>query len=159
MIDCACGTGGHALALARRGYRVAGSDISAAMTEVTLVIARAQANAQRAGLAIPFAVARFHDLRTTFRDKFDAVLCLGNSLVHVLNDDDALESLSNMRACLREDGVLILHNLNYDRRWKEKPRWFTVNSGVLEGGETLVWRTETCKAKRLTRRNRRIWLR
>ncbi len=30
VLDCACGTGGHAIALAQRGYRVAASDISAA---------------------------------------------------------------------------------------------------------------------------------
>jgi len=134
VLDCACGTGGHALALAQRGYRVTGADISASMIE------RARANAGRAGLAIPFHVAGFTSLRQTFAEKFDAVLCLGNSFVHVLSDDDALASLSNMRDCLRDDGALILHNLNYDKRWREKPRWFAVNSGMLNGCETLVWR-------------------
>lgn len=134
ILDCACGTGGHALALAQRGYRVTGADISAQM------IARAHANAQRAGLAIPFAVARFQDLYSTFNAQFDAVVCLGNSLPHVLTDAAALESLLNMRGCLRSGGALILHNLNYDKRWKEKPRWFAVNSGPLENRETLVWR-------------------
>ncbi len=134
VLDCACGTGWHALELARRGYRVAGSDASAAM------IARAQALAAREGAAVPFAVARFQDLRAVFRERFDAVLCLGNSLVHVLSDEDARASLANMRACLRDGGVLILHNLNYDKRWKEKPRWFAVNAGALDGRETLIWR-------------------
>ena len=134
VLDCACGTGGHTIALAQRGYRVMGSDISAAM------IARAQMNARRADLSIPFSVARFQDLRATFREKFDAVLCIGNSFVHVLDDDDALASLVTMRECLRDDGVLILHNLNNDKRWKEKPRWFAVNSGALQERETLVWR-------------------
>lgn len=134
ILDCACGTGGHAIALAQRGYHVVGSDISAAM------IARAEANAQRAGLSIPFKIARFQVLRATFSEKFDAVLCLGNSLVHVLSDEDALASLVNMHDCLRQGGVLILHNLNYDKRWKDKPRWFAVNSGRLQNRETLVWR-------------------
>jgi glycine/sarcosine N-methyltransferase len=134
ILDCACGTGGHTIALVQRGYQVAGSDISAAM------IARAQGNAQRAGLSIPFSVARFQDLRATFREKFDAVLCLGNSFVHVVSDDDALDSLMNMRDCLRGGGVLILQNFNYNKRWKDKPRWFTVNSGALQERETLVWR-------------------
>lgn len=134
VLDCACGTGGHAIALAQRGYRVVGCDISAQM------IARAQANAARAGVEIPFRVARFQDLYATFGTQFDAVLCLGNSLPHVLSDTAVLESVLNMRGCLRAGGVLILHNLNYDKRWKEKPRWFAVNAGTLENRETLVWR-------------------
>jgi len=134
VLDCACGTGGHAIALAQRGYRVTGSDASAQM------IARAQAQAARASVAISFHVARFQELYTTFGTQFDAVLCLGNSLPHVLSDTDALTSLMNMRACLRAGGVLILHNLNYDKRWKEKPRWFAVNAGMLQQRETLVWR-------------------
>lgn len=134
VLDAACGTGGHAIALAQRGYRVSGTDVSAQM------IARAQANAARAGVTIPFVVARFQDLYTTFGASFDAVLCLGNSLPHVLTDAAALESVLNLRGCLRAGGVLILHNLNYDKRWKEKPRWFAVNAGMLENRETLVWR-------------------
>jgi glycine/sarcosine N-methyltransferase len=134
VLDCACGTGGHAIALAQHGYRVTGSDISAQM------IARAQVNAEHVGVAVPFAIARFQDLYSTFNAQFDAVLCLGNSLPHVLNGAAALESVLNMRACLRPGGVLILHNLNYDKRWKEKPRWFAVNAGTLDERETLVWR-------------------
>ncbi len=134
VLDSACGTGGHTLALAQRGYRVTGADISPAM------IARAQANAECAGVTIPFYVARLQNLRATFAEKFDAVLCLGNSFAHILTDGDALDSLGNIRECLRLDGVLILHNLNYDKRWHAKPRWFAVNSGVRDGRAMLVWR-------------------
>lgn len=134
VLDAACGTGGHAIALAQRGYRVVGCDISPQM------IARAQVKAARADVVIPLRVARWQDLYATFGAQFDAVLCLGNSLPHVLSDAAALESVLNMRGCLRTGGVLMLHNLNYDKRWKEKPRWFAVNAGTLQNRETLVWR-------------------
>jgi ubiquinone/menaquinone biosynthesis C-methylase UbiE len=153
VLDCACGTGWHAIALAQRSYRAAGSDISAAM------IARARVNAAREGVTIPFSSAGFQELRTAFRDRFDAVLCLGNSLPHVLTDEAALDSLVNMHRCLSDRGLLVLQNLNYNKRWLEKPRWFAVDSGTLSGRarppmddaestnegehaqrETLVWR-------------------
>ncbi len=143
VLDCACGTGWHAIALAQRGYAVAGSDASAAM------IARAEKNAAREGVTVPFVAARFEDLRATFRDPFDAVLCLGNSFPHVLTDDAARASVAAMRACLREGGALILHNLNYDKRWQEKPRWFAVNSGALDGREVLIWRFADYDAARI----------
>lgn len=144
ILDAACGTGGHAIALTQRGYRVTGADISSSM------IARARANAERAGLSIPFHSAQFQDLRATLQTQFDAVLCLGNSFVHVLRDEDALASLVNLRDCLRAGGVLILHTLNYDQRWKEKPRWFAVNAGVLQNRETLVWRFADYGAELIT---------
>ena len=60
--------------------------------------------------------------------------------MHVLTESDLRLSLSGMAGCLRPEGILVLHNLNYDKRLREKPRWFQVNSGVMEGQETLVWR-------------------
>ena len=134
ILDCACGTGWHAIALRQRDYQVAGSDISPAM------IARARENAAREHAEIPFATASFQTLRVTYPERFDAVLCLGNSLPHVLSDEAAVDSLRNMRGCLNTGGVLILHNLNYDKRWREKPRWFAVNSGTLGGHATIIWR-------------------
>jgi glycine/sarcosine N-methyltransferase len=134
VLDCACGTGWHAIALRKLDYQVAGSDISQAM------IARARENAAREHVEIPFAPASFETLRAQYPVRFDALLCLGNSLPHVLSDDAAIDSLKNMHDCLKSGGVLILHNLNYDKRWREKPRWFAVNTGTLGGNETIIWR-------------------
>ncbi len=134
VLDAACGTGWHSIALAQAGYRVTGADISPAM------IARARANAKAQGVSVKFAAASFEDLPAVTDGDFDAVLCLGNSLVHVLDEDALRASLAAMAACLRPGGVLIAHNLNYDKRMVEKPRWFQVNNGVMDGHETLVWR-------------------
>ncbi|MBI5653690.1 MAG: methyltransferase domain-containing protein [Chloroflexi bacterium] len=144
ILDCACGTGWHAIALTQRGYRVVASDASAQM------IARARINAERERATIPFAVARFDELPKMFDARFDAVLCLGNSFVHVLDDASAEASFAAMRASLRAGGALILHNLNYDKRMIEKPRWFAVNTGTLDQRETLVWRFADYGEARIT---------
>ncbi|NLS79114.1 MAG: class I SAM-dependent methyltransferase, partial [Chloroflexi bacterium] len=78
VLDAACGTGQHALALAQRGYDVTGADLSEGM------IAQARQNAARLGVPARFAVAGFGELATQLGGGFDAVLCLGNSLPHLL---------------------------------------------------------------------------
>lgn len=134
LLDAACGTGWHTLALAERGYEAMGADISPAMVQ------RAQANAALRQNSTRFVVSSFADLPQATGGAFDGLLCLGNSLVHVLDEDGLRASLQGMAACLRPGGVLVVHNLNYDRRWAEKPRWFQANGGELDGKETLVWR-------------------
>lgn len=134
VLDAACGTGWHSIALAQAGHHVTGVDISAIMIE------QAQANARSRGVAVTFKQAAFHDLPAAVGTGFDAVLCLCNSLVHVLHEDDLRRSLTAMATCLRPGGLLVLHNLNYDKRMVGKPRWFQVNGGEMNGRETLVWR-------------------
>jgi len=148
VLDAACGSGGHALALSRWGYEVAGVDASPVMVEM------ARRKAAEAGLVIPFAVADLGGLaglaggETDEGDAagvlrlapYDAVLCLGNSLPHLLAQADLVAALSGMGALLKPGGLLVLHNLNYDLRWQKQPRWFAAQGGKLDGREVLVWR-------------------
>ena len=50
VLDAACGSGGHALWLARQGYEVTGADVSPVM------IALARQKAAADGLGVPFVV-------------------------------------------------------------------------------------------------------
>jgi len=117
VLDAACGTGMHAVALARRGYRVAGTDLSPEM------IARARANAAAAGVDVRWEVVGFGELSARFGTDFDAVLCLGNSLPHVLTPSALRAALVDFAACLRPGGVLLIQNLNYDRILARRERW------------------------------------
>jgi SAM-dependent methyltransferase len=129
ILDTACGTGWHAIALTQKGYQTAGCDGSPVMIEM------ARTNAATAKADVRFEVADFNQL-DKFSETFDAVLCLGNSLPHLLSQEALVEALQHMRASLRSEGVLILHNLNYDMRMVKKPRFFAVNGNA----EALVWR-------------------
>src|SRR5512137_268152 len=102
VLDAACGTGWHSIALAQAGYTVTGADISAVM------IARAQENAHKQGAQVTWRQAAFEDLPAAASAGYDALLCLGNSLVHVLSEDDLRRSLAAMAACLHANGLLIL---------------------------------------------------
>lgn len=123
LLDAACGTGMHALALARRGYRVSGADYSPGM------IARARENAAAAGMDLPFLTAGFGELAGVFfPQRFDALLCLGNSLPHVIDRSDREAALGDFAACLRPGGLLLLQNRNFDAVMARRERWMEPQS-------------------------------
>jgi ubiquinone/menaquinone biosynthesis C-methylase UbiE len=83
ILDIGCGTGRHTVALAQRGYRMTGVDLSAAM------LAQAQARAAQAGVDI--AWVHGDATRVDFPAQFDAVLCLCEGAFGLLGaGDDAL---------------------------------------------------------------------
>lgn len=134
VLDAACGTGQHVLALRRWGYDAVGADASPQMVH------QAQNNALAAQVEASFVVAAFDALSQLPGAPFDAVLCLGNSLPHVESVAALDDALVGMKRALRPGGVLLLHNLNYDRRWVQRPRFLKLDSGTLDGREVLVWR-------------------
>lgn len=117
VLDAACGTGQHALALAQRGYAVVGADLSPKMVE------RAIANAQAQGAPAHFVAAGFGELQAHVGGGFDAVLCLGNSLPHALTPPDLATALADFAACLRPGGLLLIQNRNFDRVLARRERW------------------------------------
>jgi glycine/sarcosine N-methyltransferase len=133
VLDTACGTGQHAIALARRGYQVVGTDLSAPMVE------RARQNAAAAGIQIPFVVAGFGQL-ASLGGPFDALLCLGNSLPHLLTESALAGALADFAAALRPGGLLVIQNRNFDRVWTARERFIGPQSYQGTEGEWLFVR-------------------
>lgn len=134
VLDVACGTGMHAIALAQRGYHVVGADLSVGMVE------RARANAANAGRDVRFEVAGFGHLAQAFAlpnplpvegtgdvgrgyAPFDAVLCLGNSLPHLLTPEDLARALADLATIVRPGGLLLIQNRNFDGVLACQERW------------------------------------
>lgn len=117
VLDAACGTGMHAIALGRRGYHVVGADASAGMIE------RARGNAAAAGAEVRFVVAGFGEMAAKAGRDFEALLCLGNSLPHASTPTDLKAALSDFAACLRPDGLLLVQNRNFDQVLAQRQRW------------------------------------
>jgi len=122
VLDVACGTGHHAIALAQRGYEVLGVDASAGMID------RARENAEAAGVTAGFEEASFGALGTGVSQPFHAVLCLGNSLPSLLSEEALLGALADMAGVLVPGGVLFVQNLNYDRVWPRRERFLPLES-------------------------------
>jgi SAM-dependent methyltransferase len=140
VLDVACGTGAHAIALARRGYDVSGADLSAGM------IGRARQSAMAAGADAPlqggvrFVVAGFGELAAQLGAGFDALLCLGNSLPHVLTPGDLAGTLDDFAACLRPGGLLLVQNRNFDAVVADRARWMVPQSSREGNHEWLFLR-------------------
>ncbi len=122
VLDVACGTGHHAIALAKRGYEVLGVDVSEGM------IAKARANAQAAGGAASFQRAGFNELLHVVTEPYDAALCLGNSLPSLLTEGELRSALADIGEVLVSGGSLIIQNLNYDRVWPRRQRFMPLET-------------------------------
>jgi len=109
VLDCACGPGTQALALARHGYTVHGSDFSAGM------IAMARHNAAEAGLDVPFVRSAWSELPERLTRRFDLVFCGGNAIGHCRDADEMVASLRGMRGVLRPGGRLAIHSCNWEK--------------------------------------------
>jgi SAM-dependent methyltransferase len=111
ILDLGCATGDLGRALAQKGYTVVGLDLNAAMVQ----IARRREAARPSG-----AEFRVQDLRRLANlGRFGAVLCLGNTLVH-LKDNEVATFLRAVRDHLGEGGTLVIQVLNYDKILDEK---------------------------------------
>ena len=134
VLDAACGTGQHAIELARRGYEVIGADVSEGM------IAQARHNASAEVSAPTFVQAGFGHLASAIDGTFDAVLCLGNSVPHVLTVDGLAATLRDWASLLRPDGLLLVQSRNADRILASRERWMPPQAHQEEGREWLFVR-------------------
>ena len=121
VLDAACGTGHHAIALARKGHHVVGTDLSGAMIE------RARENAASAGVDAAFGDVGLGSLATLGR-LFDATLCLGNSLPHLLTSSAVDKALADFAAVLRPGGLLVIQNRNFDQVCTDRDRFMAPQS-------------------------------
>ena len=109
VLDIGCATGELALALAKKGQQVVGIDLDEKM------IALARERTKRAGLNTGFFIRDMTKIGEDFSPGyFDAVLCFGNTLVHLENLEKILEVFIGVYRVLKSDGIFIVQVVNYD---------------------------------------------
>jgi len=114
VLDAACGTGVDAAVLARRGFSVWAADGSEAMVE------QAAARFRGERLAIPALHSRWADLPAATGERFDVVLCIGNSLVHAAGRDAMVEALAGLRQMARPGGHVVIDSRNWEKLHAER---------------------------------------
>jgi SAM-dependent methyltransferase len=127
VLDCAAGSGQLAVGLALQGFDVTASDASEPM------IARTRALAAARGVAVQAHACSWNGLaHQGWGERFDAVLCVGNSLMHAAGRDVRRAALAAMAGVLRDDGLLALTSRIWELLRAARPR--------LEVGDELVER-------------------
>ena len=101
VLDLGCGTGRHALELARLGFAVTGVDLSEQMLRV------AQSAVLEAGGELPVEFFR-GDLRTFRLDvAFDVVVALFHVMSYQTSDADLQRAFATVRSHLRPGGIFV----------------------------------------------------
>ncbi len=108
VLDVATGTGFHSVQLLKAGFQVVSADGSPEM------LAQAFENARKHGFIMRTIQADWRWLGRDIHNKFDAVICLGNSLTHLFSEQDRRKALAEFYAALNHDGILVLDQRNYD---------------------------------------------
>jgi 2-polyprenyl-3-methyl-5-hydroxy-6-metoxy-1,4-benzoquinol methylase len=110
VLDIGCATGGLALALAKKGHHVVGIDLDGKMVEL------AGQKTKKTGLKAEFFIMDMAKIGVEFSSAyFDAVLCLGNTLVHLESLEKIEEFLVAAGKVLKKRGMVIIQIVNYDR--------------------------------------------
>ena len=108
VLDVATGTGFHSVQLLKAGFQVVSADGSPEM------LAQAFENGRQHGFIMRTIQADWRWLGRDIHNKFDAVICLGNSLTHLFSEQDRRKALAEFYAALNHDGILVLDQRNYD---------------------------------------------
>lgn len=106
ILELGCGTGGHALRLARYGYRVTGIDRSEAMISQAQTLTASRPDLLEKGLGnIEFAKGDLRDFRAG--KTFDVVLALFHVISYQTSNDDLMAAMATAAIHLQPEGLFI----------------------------------------------------
>jgi len=133
ILDCASGTGKHAIAFSKLGYKVEGCDSNPKMVE------QAKINAHAQEAKVNFIQADFKKLAEAFSRKFDCVICVGNSLSHELEDSGVMSALRSINEVLNDGGTIIVQIRNLPKLIKNNTRIFPVHHQKEPNGDVKLF--------------------
>jgi len=132
ILDLGCGSGGYSIYLAEMGYNVIGIDSASEMIQL------AQEKASQTEVDIEFQCLKMTDFANKLQQQFDAIICNGNTLSHLLESDQVLRMFQECAASLKPTGAAIFHILNYKRILEHKRRDFPVRVSI-EGDQQYIF--------------------
>ena len=135
FLDCAVGTGQMLLPLAKMGYNVTGTDINQNM------VRKASLNFAKNKLIANLNMCDFRNLKDRIKQEYDCVMCTGNSIAHVKNED-VPTVIRSMDSLVRPGGMIFIDSRNWTTILQRQQRFYLINPHVKEKGRTnhvQVW--------------------
>lgn len=123
LLDVACGTGRHAVLLARRGAFVVGVDATAAYLKEARAKAKGMPNC---------LFARGDMRRLPFKGEFDAAMNLWTSFGYFDKPSDDLKALKGVARSLKPGGLFLIDLLDFSwvREHGQRRRWDRRSDGA-----------------------------
>jgi SAM-dependent methyltransferase len=136
LLELACGTGSHALALEKFGYRIIATDYSDSM------LACARKKAVEVVSSVDFRLQDMRNLAIPERP-FDAVICLFDSIGYVTSNEGLFSVFRGVRNHLRDNGLFIFEFWHAAAMLRNHDavrvaRYHTVKGEILRLSETEI---------------------
>ena len=113
ILDIGCATGELSYQLAKEGAEVIGIDLNEDLLD--------EAKSQKHQENLQFQTGNMLELEKDFQEnEFDAVLCFGNTLVHLPDKTAVIKMLHGVEKTLKPGGKFLLQILNYDYIFNDK---------------------------------------
>jgi SAM-dependent methyltransferase len=150
ILDAGCRTGNHSTRMSKLGYEVTGVDVSISMSR--------KARKKRGASKIRFLHGDITKLAKVIpkESRFDAAICLGQVLSHLMTDKDLQAFLGGLHRKLKEKGIFVFSARNakkINEKYLNVPRLdhmineeklrlalFSYNSRDTKDPNTLTWR-------------------
>jgi SAM-dependent methyltransferase len=141
LLDLACGTGRHAVDLAKRGYQVVGFDLSLQM------LALASDEAQERSAKLNFVQGDMREM--SFAEQFDGVYCWNTSFGYFDEEKNAL-IVDRIHSALKGGGLFLLDVVNRDFLIRQSPSlaWFEGDGCVCMDEMNVDFITSRMRVKR-----------
>lgn len=133
VLDVACGSGRHSVALASRGSDVTGFDSS------EIMIAEANKLASMQNVTASFFATDMMEFSEVIEGEYDLVLCLGNSLALLPTFEDITSVMNEVHTILKPNGRFIFQVLNFEEIMKTGFSMFPLKRGITDSGEDVVF--------------------
>ncbi len=134
ILDACLGSGATTI-----GLKIAGIENIVSNEIIEDYILVAQKEAKKYGVSLDIRSRDWRELGEFQYEDFDEVLCLGNSLTVLLDENDRKTALSNFKYVLKPSGKLIIDERNYF--------WHFLNGNFKYSGDVLYCGKDKVSAK------------